>query len=241
MNSVNLKAYSAWDVPTRLFHWINFTCVISLLFVGFVMLYKKELGISGNEAKIALKQLHVLIGYVFVANLLWRFVQGFIGNQYARWRALKTSKSELLAYTASAHEGTPQQFVGHNPVGKLAVILILLTLLVMTVSGLVRAGTDIYYPPFGGMVAEYVAAAEVDPATLMPYDATGVDEQKAAALKTFKKPFGKIHLYTAYFLMLLILIHIAAVVREESRRGGSIISAMFSGRKFLTGKPTDSD
>ncbi len=239
MGSAGLKAYSAWDLPTRLFHWINFTCVISLLFVGFVMLYKKELGISGNDAKIALKQLHVLIGYVFVVNLSWRLVWGFIGNKYARWRSLATSKSELLAYTVSAKEGEPQQFIGHNPIGKLAVIIIVLTLLVMAVSGLIRAGTDIYYPPFGGMVAEYVAAADVDPATLIPYDATGVDQQKAAELKVFKKPFGKIHLYGAYFLMLLIFVHIAAVVREESRHAGSIISAMFNGRKILSRKPED--
>ena len=41
--------------------------------------------------------------------------------------------------------------------------------------------------------------------------------------------------------MFLIIVHIAAVVFTEVREGGSIISAMFSGRKVLSGKPVDGD
>ncbi len=241
MGNEQLKVYKAWDLPVRLFHWINFFAVVNLLFVGLIMMYKTELGISGNEAKIALKQLHALIGYVFVVNLGWRIIWGFIGNKYARWRELAPSKSAIYSYRESIHEGAPQQFIGHNPLGKLAVIVILLTLTVLAVSGLIRAGTDVYYPPFGGLVSGYVAAENVDPATLIPYNSTGIDPQKAATLKTFKRPIGKIHVYAAYFLMFLILLHITAVVLEERREGGSIISAMFSGRKILSRKPADLD
>jgi len=183
----------------------------------------------------------VLIGYVFALNLLWRIVWGFIGNRYARWRSLIPGKSALSSYAASVRSGEHQQFIGHNPLGKLAVVAILLSLIVLAVSGMIRAGTDIYYPPLGGMVASYVAAPNVDPASLIPYDATGVDQEKAAELKAFKKPIGKIHVYTAYFLMFLILLHITAVVREELRDGGSIISGMFSGRKILSKEPADLD
>jgi len=56
--------------------------------MGFIMLFKKELGITSLDAKIGLKQVHVIIGYVFVVNLLIRFVWAFIGNRYARWSAL---------------------------------------------------------------------------------------------------------------------------------------------------------
>lgn len=241
MVSEQLKAYKVWDLPVRLFHWINFFAVFSLLFVGLIMMFKKELGISGNEAKIALKQLHVLIGYVFVMNLGWRIIWGFIGNKYARWRELVPNKSAMDSYKTSIHEDAPQQFIGHNPLGKLAVIVILLTLISMAVSGLIRAGTDIYYPPFGGMVTGYIAAADTQPAALIPYDSSGVDQQKAAALKAFKSPVGKIHLYGAYFLVFLLLLHITAVVREERSGGGSIVSAMFSGRKILSREPADLD
>jgi cytochrome b len=60
-------------------------------------------------------------------------------------------------------------------------------------------------------------------------------------VKAFKEPFGVIHLYTAYTLMLLIVVHVFAVVFLEVREGGSIISAMFSGNKILPDKPVDHD
>jgi Ni/Fe-hydrogenase 1 B-type cytochrome subunit len=47
-----IKIHSVWDLPVRLFHWVNFLSVMSLLFMGFVMLYEKELGITSLEAKI---------------------------------------------------------------------------------------------------------------------------------------------------------------------------------------------
>ena len=76
-----IKVHSVWDLPVRLFHWINFLSVITLLFMGFIMLYKNELGITSLEAKIGLKQVHVVIGYVCVVNLLSRFAGAFIGTE----------------------------------------------------------------------------------------------------------------------------------------------------------------
>ena len=244
MNESSLKAYKVWDLPTRLFHWINFTAVISLIFFGLIMLYKKELGITSVEAKIGLKEVHVIIGYIFVLNLGFRLLWGFIGNRYSRWHTILPGKGFLQAvqdYKASLGAGNPQQFLGHNPMGRLAVTVMLLLLIVMAGTGLIRAGTDIYYPPFGAYVAEYIASPDTDPASLVPYDPTGTVAEKADRLKAFKKPFGIIHLYSAYILMFIIVIHIAAVVYTEVREGGGIISAMFSGRKVLSGKPVDNE
>jgi cytochrome b len=244
MNESNLRVYKVWDLPTRLFHWINFTAVISLIFFGLIMLYKKELGITSVEAKIGLKEVHVIIGYIFVLNLGFRLLWGFIGNRYARWRTILPGKGFLQSvqdYKASLGTGNPQQFLGHNPLGRLAVTVILLLLIVMAGTGLIRAGTDIYYPPFGAYVAEYVAAPDTDPASLVPYDPTGTIAEKTDRLKAFKGPFGIIHLYSAYILMLIIAVHIAAVVYTEVREGGGIISAMFTGRKVLSGKPVDGE
>jgi len=239
-----LKIYKAWDLPTRIFHWINFSAVIGLILFGLLMLFKKELGITSVEAKISLKTIHVVIGYVFVLNLTFRIVWGFFGNCYARWRTLLPGRrfmQSLRDYRASLSDGNPQQFIGHNPLGRLAVCVLLLLMLVMAFTGLIRASTDIYYPPFGSLVADYVAAPGVDPASLVPYDPAGMEPAKAEQLKAFKEPFGLIHLYTAWTLMFLIVVHIVAVVFTDARHGGSIISAMFTGRKVLSGQPADSD
>ena len=244
MNESNLSVYKVWDLPTRLFHWINFTAVISLIFFGLIMLYKKELGISSVEAKIGLKEVHVIIGYIFVVNLGIRLLWGFVGNRYARWRAILPGKGFLQSvhdYKAALGAGKPQQFLGHNPMGRLAITFMLLLLIIMAGTGLIRAGTDIYYPPFGAYVAEFVAAPNTDPDSLIPYDPTGTDAEKVDRLKAFKGPFGIIHLYTAYILMFIIVVHIAAVVYTEVREGGGIISAMFTGKKVLSGKPVDDE
>ena len=242
MNDSTLKKYKVWDLPTRLFHWINFLSVISLIFVGLLMMYKKDLGITSLDAKIGLKELHVSIGYVFAINLLWRLIWGFIGNRFARWSTILPGKgygAELQSYKASLKAGEPQQFLGHNPLGRLAVSFIVLLLLVMMVTGLIRAGTDVYYPPLGSFAASYVAAPGTDPATIKPYDVTGTDPEQMATLKAFKGPFGEVHLYTAYVLMALIVLRIFVVIRTESREGGGLISAMFSGRKVLSRPPVD--
>ena len=173
-----IKIYKVWDLPVRLFHWVNFLSVISLLFMGFIMLYKKELGITSLEAKIGLKQLHVIIGYVFVVNLLIRFAWAFIGNRYARWSTLLPNRgvlSDVRRYVEAMRQGQPQAYLGHNPLGRLAVAFLLLLMTTMAVTGLVRAGTDIYFPPFGSWVQEYIAADQVPPSSLKPYDETQVD------------------------------------------------------------------
>jgi cytochrome b len=109
----------------------------------------------------------------------------------------------------------------------------------MAVTGMVRAGTDIYYPPFGSYVASQVAAEGVDPASLVPYDKTGVDEAAFKALGEFKGPFGMVHVYSSYTLIALILLHIFTVVLVEVRNHGSLISSIFSGRKIFSGPPED--
>lgn len=244
MTDTNYREYRAWDLPTRVFHWINFTTIICLIFVGLVMLFKKEIGITSIEAKVGLKEIHVIIGYIFVLNFLWRIIWGFIGSQRARWSGILPGKGftgTLRNYIQSEKNGEPQQFIGHNPMGRLAITFILLLMLTMTITGLVRAGTDIYYPPFGSLVTDYIAADGVDPDSIKPYVADGADKDRAADLKAFKGPFGKVHIYTSYVLMFMIVLHIFFVVRAEVREGGSLISAMFTGKKVLTGKPADSE
>lgn len=62
----NLHAY---PVTTRWFHWINGLAIITLIFLGLMIMYAKTQGIP-TDGKILLKQAHTLVGYVFVLNLL---------------------------------------------------------------------------------------------------------------------------------------------------------------------------
>jgi Ni/Fe-hydrogenase 1 B-type cytochrome subunit len=242
MTENHIKVYKAWDLPARLFHWINFLCVILLSILGLIMLNKGSIGISGNEAGIGLKTVHVIVGYVFVANLLLRIAWGFTGSRSSDLSRLlpgKNLKRELVSYKASIASGEPQTFIGHSPRGRLSVLVMFLLLTIMTVTGLIRAGTDIYYPPFGGIALNHVAAEGVPLSQIKPYDKTGTDPVKLEELQAFKRPIGTIHVYTAYVLWLLILVHVVAVIRSETSGGGTLVSAMFSGKKHLPREPED--
>ncbi|MGF1613189.1 MAG: cytochrome b/b6 domain-containing protein [Gammaproteobacteria bacterium] len=163
--------HPVWDAPIRWFHWINFLAVIGLIGIGLVILNGQELGLS-NQGKVMLKTVHVWVGYVLVLNLVWRLIWGFIGNRYARWSAVlpfgQGYFSELKDYVSSTFTRRPSPYLGHNPLGRIAVTVLLLLLLGQSMTGLVLAGTDIFYPPLGHWIARWVAAPGVDPSTLVP-------------------------------------------------------------------------
>lgn len=231
-----------WDAPTRWFHWINALTVLSLVGLGLAILNGSALGLS-NDGKVLLKKLHVWVGYIFFLNLLWRFLWGFLGNRYARWRAVLPGGRgywrALGSYTVALLSGRPHPYVGHNPIGRLAITLMLILLLVQGVTGLVLAGTDIYYPPLGGYFAEWVAAPGVDPGAVAPYRPDLVDASAYEAMRDFRAPFYETHELLFFVLAAVIVIHVAGVVFTELWEGGTLTSAMFSGRKFLTRKPVD--
>jgi Ni/Fe-hydrogenase 1 B-type cytochrome subunit len=238
-----LRSYPVWDAPTRWFHWINALCIVVLTALGLAILYSKALGI-GNDGKVLLKSLHVWTGYLFAANLLWRIVWAFFGNRYARWRAFLPGGAgywaSVRSYVAAFLAGHPEQYAGHNPLARLGVASLLLLIVIQAITGLVLAGTDIFYPPFCHWIAQWVAAPGVDPATLVPYAPELVDAAAWERMRAFRKPFALVHLYGFYLLLAMVVAHVAAVVVTEVREGGSIVSAMFTGRKVLSGKPVDS-
>lgn len=239
-----LRQYTAWDATTRWFHWINVLCVFGLIGVGTVIMNAGDLGVT-NDGKIALKTLHVWIGYVFSLNLLWRLVWAFIGGPHARWRAFlpggRGYGKALGEYMGAFLAGRPQPYLGHNPAGRLAVTLLLLLLVTQAVTGLVLAGTDIFYPPLGGWIAGWIATPGVDPASLVPYAKEMYAPEAYQAMRDFRKPFIEVHEINFFVLAGLIVIHIAAVVLTEIREGTGLVSAMFSGRKTIEGEPVDAD
>ncbi len=241
MTTSTYTAYKVWDRGIRWFHWINFLSVLGLLASGLVIYNGKALGLAG-EAKIAMKILHTSFGYVMAANLLWRMVQGFTGSRFARWSAIFPGRgfiAELRGYLVSMRSGEPHAYLGHNPLGRLMILALLALLLVQAITGLVLAGTDLYYPPIGAWIAEWVAPAGVDPATLLPGNKTMADAAAWDAMRSFRKPFGETHEIVFFIICLAVVVHIAAVVVGEIRERAGLVSAMFSGHKVLPKPPVD--
>ena len=237
-----MKAQPVWDVSVRCFHWINVICVLGLIAVGVAILNDKALGVT-NDGKILLKTVHVWIGYVFALNLLWRLIWGFVGGPHARWRAIlpggRGYVADVRRYSAEFLAGRPRQYLGHNPLGRIAVTLLLCLLLVQAITGLILAGTDLFYPPIGPFIAQWVAAPGIDPGQLVPYAPETYDKVAYDAMRSLRAPVVSVHYYGFYALLAFSVIHIVAVVLTEIREGGNLVSAMVSGNKVLSEPPAD--
>ena len=243
----HLKLYQVWDIATRVFHWVNFLCVLGLIAIGLIILNSKTLGISG-DAKILLKTIHVYIGYIFVLNLVIRLIWGFYGNKFVRWKEVlpygKEYWSLLKSYINGIVKKSPPEYLGHNPFARLIVSIFFLLLILEGITGLILAGTDLYMPPLGHEVAEWVTGSGEDHAKLeglKPGSKENVDPEAYAQMRTFRAPIVTIHLYVFYTLLILILIHIIGVITGELTEKSGLTSAMFTGKKLFSKEPVDLD
>lgn len=116
----NPNRIPVWDLPTRLFHW-----ALVLLFAALVY--------TGKMGKL---DLHMKLGQVALALVLFRVIWGFVGNGYARFSSFLASPLAALRYGLTLIGRGSAHYVGHNPLGGHAVIAMLGLILVQGVSGL---------------------------------------------------------------------------------------------------------
>ncbi|MBT8420790.1 MAG: cytochrome b/b6 domain-containing protein [Gammaproteobacteria bacterium] len=238
--SDNLKEYAVWDSSVRWFHWINALAIIGLIAVGTVILNGKAIGVSG-EGKVLLKTVHVYIGYVFCLNILWRLIVAFVAsNRFSRWGAILPMGVGFSGYIKGAKSGYLPAYLGHNPIARFMVSLLFAVLLIMAVTGIVLAGTDVYMPPLGTFFADWVTGGDTEKlAQLVPGSKEFVDKELYSEMRDFRKPFITLHYYVFFVLLAVVVLHIAAVVVAEQREKNGLISAMFTGRKVFSEKPVD--
>ena len=236
--NINRQQIFVWSRKIRLFHWINVIAILLLIALGTVILNGKTFGLS-TEGKVLLKTIHVLVGYIFASNLIFRLIIAFVGKGYEQWHKVlpfkKGFKAELVAFT----QGKKLAYKGHSPAGKLMISALLSVMTVQMVSGLVIAGTDIYYPPFGQYFAESIAVNKDNIAVITPYSKENIDAAAYQVMRDFRKPFITAHVYAFYCLLLLIPLHIIGVIIAERREKSALVSAMINGYKYLPNNKTD--
>lgn len=116
-----LQRILVWDLPTRVFHWS-----FALSFAGAYLTAESE----------RYRDIHLALGYVFLAMLVFRLVWGLVGTAYVRFRAFWFKPAEIVAYLRALLSPQPQHYVGHNPAGGVAIFLLLTLGLLISVSGL---------------------------------------------------------------------------------------------------------
>jgi Ni/Fe-hydrogenase 1 B-type cytochrome subunit len=242
---ISVTVHKVWDRPVRIFHWFNLLSVLALVVIGLAILNANSFGISA-DGKILLKIIHAWIGYAFVINLLLRLGWAFSRSRSGRWSAFlpfgKGYWQSLKHYVSGLKQGNPPVYKGHNPLGRLMISFLFVVLSIQAATGLVLAGTDLYFPPFGHEFAEWATGAGEDHSTLVgltPGNKEMLNPEGYAAMRKFREPFIAIHEALFYVILLAGLLHIAAIVFSELTERHGLVSAMIHGRKSLDKKPVD--
>jgi len=119
--NVNFNKTYVWELPIRIFHWINATCILVLFTTG-LLIGSGGIGFLNiddptTSAMTVTRYTHFFTAIVFVINLLIRLYWVFKGNEYARqnpfnkefWGGVKeTTKYYLFLKNNMKHS------LGHN-------------------------------------------------------------------------------------------------------------------------------
>ncbi len=99
-----------WDVPTRVFHWS-----LAGAFAGAWLLSESE----------RWRNWHVGFGYAVLALVAFRVIWGVVGTRYARFAGFAFRPRAAFDYATGLLRGSPARFTGHNPLGGLAIVALL--------------------------------------------------------------------------------------------------------------------
>ncbi|MBS0518283.1 MAG: cytochrome b/b6 domain-containing protein [Proteobacteria bacterium] len=181
-----------WDLPVRLFHW-------SLVLLMVVSYFTGRAG--GDWMKV-----HFWSGYAILTLLLFRICWGFVGSTTARFSDFIKGPAAGLSHLAEMFgRGRPHE-AGHNPLGGLMVVVLLLAALLQAVAGLFSADTDTGM--VSGPLANRIADKWVDKATAFHHSWVNV-------------------------LLALVALHILAVVVYLVLKRQNLVRPMLTGRKPL--------
>lgn len=233
--NIDRQQVFVWSLNIRLFHWLNVIAITLLILLGTIILNAKLIGVT-TDGKILLKTVHVIVGYVFALNLVFRLLLGFIGKAHERWNKVLPFHQGFIKALAEFKNHKKPVYKGHNPAGKLMVFALLFLMSTQLISGLVIAGTDIYYPPFGKYFAESIAIDKEALEDIKPYSKDNVDDAAYKTMREIRSPFITAHVYGFYSLLLLIPLHIFGVIIAERREKTALVSAMITGYKYLPKK-----
>jgi cytochrome b len=174
---------AVWDAPIRLFHWA---------LVGLIVF-------AWWSAETDHLAWHKMAGSSVAGLLVFRLWWGFVGGSTARFANFLRGPKTVLAYLSGKSD---KGAIGHNPLGALSVIALLLTCLVIVVAGLFAVDTD------------------------------GVESGPLASMVDFDsgRLASKIHGYGFEALEILIGLHILAIAFYSLVKRQPLVPAMIHGK-----------
>ncbi|MGC9237836.1 MAG: cytochrome b/b6 domain-containing protein, partial [Thiomonas sp.] len=163
----------------RLFHWLLAACVTVSILTGLI---------GGNAM-----QYHYWSGYCLIALLVFRLAWGLIGSRHARFWNFVRGPRAILRYVRGDDPRPPHLRIGHNPLGSLSVIALLLVVSLQVISGLF-ANDEIFNE---GPLASYVSG------------------RTSAVLTFYHTTIGQPLIYALVGLHLAAIAYYAVIKREN--------------------------
>jgi cytochrome b len=148
---------------------------------------------------------HFRFGYVALGLLVFRLVWGLVGGRWSRFASFVFAPGTVLRYLRGQTRPGEHLEVGHNPLGAFSVFAVLGLLAVQVATGLV-ADDEI---------------ANVGPLNKFVASATGL------AATAWHKHWGQ------RILLVLIVLHVAAIVFYLVKKKVNLIRPMLNGDKWL--------
>jgi cytochrome b len=182
------QTVKVWDVFIRVFHWA--------LVGAFATAY-----LSAED----FESVHVWAGYAVLGLVAARLLWGVIGTEHARFANFVRSPVAAFRYVVDVVAGRARRFIGHNPAGAAMIVLMLVTLIALTISGVALYGADEGQGPLAGMLA-------------------GSGEEVEHLLE-------EVHEFLANLMLAFIAIHVVGVLVESLVHHESLVRSMFTGRK----------
>jgi cytochrome b len=187
-----------WDLPTRLSHWALGIAVVGAWLTG-------EFGPID-------KTWHMRFGYAALVIVVFRVAWGFVGGYHARFSVLLPKLKQLFGYLPSLPKRRPSAHAGHNPLGVLSVIALLVVVAVQAVTGLF-ADDDIFAR---GPLAPLVSG-------------------------DLRSRLTGIHVQLQNLLLALVLLHLAAIAYYTGWKRSDLARGMVTGRKTVPETAEDAE
>jgi cytochrome b len=184
----SLKTIKVWDLPVRIFHWS--------LVVLFITAYITNS--LGSDYFIY----HLWSGYALIILVSFRIVWGLVGTYHARFNHFVKNPVATAKYALNVFKKKDTHYLGHNPLGAVMVVILLVAILVQAITGLFT-NDEIF---------------NVGP--LYAY----INDELSLQLTS-------LHRQLFYWILGAIALHIIAVIFHVVFKRDNIIKAMFTGKK----------
>lgn len=222
MGSTLMKPVYVWEIPVRIFHWVNAACIVALCATGYLIGDPPAL-LTSQEAYHGywfgwVRFLHFGAAYLFTFNLIYRIFWGFVGNKYARLAGFFPSTKEKLDELFCVIKldilqmvCKPVESIGHNAMAALTYLVLFLVSFFQIATG---------FGLLSAMSGSVLSASFAWVPTLVGGDMAA----------------RNLHHFTAWFFVLFAIVHVYLVCYHDYVEGRGVLSSIVGGWKFIVVK-----